>query len=348
MWNPEIYRDTDYGLEANERFEPQDDWEEDEYIPAAGDPFVMTVLGPIRPDEVGLALVGEHLQWRPPGESDRHARLDDPAAALLDLEAFFTVSGRTVVSATVAAAGRDIRALQWLAQHAPVHLVAASGFPGQAWIDGDAAATRAIGGIERDLTEGMDGTRAKPGLLVAGSSGSSISLAEGAAVARIGELHRQSGTPVMTVADGAAIVPLFEAALAAGIPAGRTIISHAGAIEPEEQLRLADAGAWLLFDGLGRDASVDVRLAKDVIRLSQAGRIERVLLSHGYDRRAWLTGYGGRPGLSYIVEQFAVMLLEEGMEALDVRRMLIDNAATALSNIASDSAVQQPSREGRS
>jgi hypothetical protein len=42
------------------------------------------------------------------------------------------------------------------------------------------------------------------------------------------------------------------------------------------------------------------------------------------------------------------MLLEEGMEALDVRRMLIDNAATALSNIASDSAVQQPSREGRS
>ncbi|MDQ4044809.1 MAG: hypothetical protein M3173_05105, partial [Chloroflexota bacterium] len=99
MWNPRNYRDSDYGLSDDERFEPFDA-NDDEFVPGEGEPFIQTVLGPIAPEDVGVALVREHLQWRP-------GRLTDVQAALTDLEAFFTASGRTIVSATARDAGRD-------------------------------------------------------------------------------------------------------------------------------------------------------------------------------------------------------------------------------------------------
>ena len=63
--------------------------------------------------------------------------------------------------------------------------------------------------------------------------------------------------------------------------------------------------------------------------------------------RSSLTGYQGRPGFPYVIEQFAVMLLEEGMEAHDVRKMLVDNAAAALATVAAASGSTQLHREGR-
>jgi len=60
MWNPDIYRDTDYGLEDDDTFEPVDDIEDD-FVPAEGEPYIQTVLGPIRL----IAAFIEHLQTRP-------------------------------------------------------------------------------------------------------------------------------------------------------------------------------------------------------------------------------------------------------------------------------------------
>ncbi|HYH13168.1 MAG TPA: hypothetical protein VD789_12495, partial [Thermomicrobiales bacterium] len=107
MWNPDTYRDTDYGLVDNDTFEPIDDVEED-FEPAEGEPYIQTVLGPIRLEEAGVALVHEHLQWDPPldAPADTDNRINDVHSTLLDLEAFFSVSGRTIVSATPAVAGR--------------------------------------------------------------------------------------------------------------------------------------------------------------------------------------------------------------------------------------------------
>jgi phosphotriesterase-related protein len=93
----------------------------------------------------------------------------------------------------------------------------------------------------------------------------------------------------------------------------------------------AGSGAFLAFDGIGRtDRDADALTAARIARLFADGCGDRILISHGYTRRSHLTGYGGRPGLPYVIEQFAVMLLEEGLGAPDVRRILVDNAARAI------------------
>ena len=55
MWNPDEFRDMDFGLAEDETFEPEDDLEED-FVPGENEPFIMTILGPIRLAEAGVTF----------------------------------------------------------------------------------------------------------------------------------------------------------------------------------------------------------------------------------------------------------------------------------------------------
>ena len=337
MWNPDIYRDADYGLDDDESFEPDDDIE-DAFRPEQGEPFVRTVLGPIRVGEVGVALVHEHLQWMPPNnhEADSDNRIDDVHATLLDLEAFFSVSGRTIVSATPTVAGRDAGGLLWLAQHAPVHVVAVSGFHTQHYLEqyyGDVAADRMADDLERDLTDGMDGTSALPGMMKIGTSENRITELERHAIELVGTAHGQHHLPVLTHTEhGTMGLEQIELLSRAGVDPSHVVVGHLDFALDDGYLRsIADTGAFVSFDQLGKPYfGPDQPKARRIASLIRDGYRDHILISHDFARRSLLTGYSGRPGLSYIVEQFAVMLLEEGVEALDVRSILVDNTARAM------------------
>lgn len=338
MWNPDEFRDMDFGLAEDETFEPEDDLEED-FVPGENEPFIMTILGPIRLDEAGVTLIHEHLQWAPPGGSDDpDQNLDDPMAALNDLGAFATVSGRTVVSATPPGSGRDARGLVWMAQRAPVHVIGATGA-----VSGDAAGVRDR--IAEDLEQGMDGTGARPGVFVVG--GEEASEAEKAAIEEFAARRKAHDLPVISLAPATRQREVIERLGRAGVPAGKVIVSGAGELAPGDIGPLLNEGAWLLFDGIGVSGEADQETARRIVQGASDGSIDRMLLSHGYRRRSSLTGYQGRPGFPYVIEQFAVMLLEEGMEAHDVRKMLVDNAAAALATVAAASGSTQLHREGR-
>ena len=69
MWDPQAYRDTDYGLEAIDSFEPEDFNQGDDVD--LSQPHIMTVLGPIEPDQLGVCQPWEHVL--------NDAGLDEPA-----------------------------------------------------------------------------------------------------------------------------------------------------------------------------------------------------------------------------------------------------------------------------
>ncbi len=322
MWNPETYRDTDYGLEPDEPFEPADDVE-DELVLAANEPYIQTVLGPIRPEEAGVTLVHEYLQHS--GEGRDTDRLDDVQAALLDLEAYFSASGRTIVSAATSSTGRDAGKLRWLARHAPVHIVAATGHVGAAEA-GRIMATR----IEGDVTSGMDGTTCRAGVLtVARHDVASPPARE--VIAMIADVHNAHGTPIFAESRNAATATAQVHALTARGVDPSSIVSVVGgaATDLSSARDLLEAGVFLVFGKLGHGD--DTAAAETIARLVDDGFRDQILLSHGYTSKSHLTGYGGRPGLPYVVEYFAVMLLEAGLGAQDVRSVLVDNAARALS-----------------
>lgn len=331
MWNPERYTDTDYGLAADEPFEPVEGGD-DNYTPEQGEPYIQTVLGPIAPDEAGIALVHEHLIATPrsAGADEDDNQLSDRRAALVDLETFFTVGGRTVVDATIASAGRSAETLAWLAARAPIHIVAAAGID----LREDAVGTDSLASLGKEMDEGLDGTCVKPGVLSMALGGEANAGRNRSSLARMAVHHQQFGLPVMlhaSVEDGTA--RCVSAVIEAGLSPERLIVGGLAGLADSSQLReLASLGTYLLFDGLGDDQrGADNHAATLVAGLVQSGYREKVLLSHSYARRPLLTGYEGRPGYGYIIEQFAIMLVEAGVSPEDVRVMLVENSASALS-----------------
>lgn len=331
MWKPESYRDTDYGLAEDESFEPVD-FETDDQEPEADKPYIQTVLGRISPDDAGLTLVHEHLFTEP---ADIHAglddhRLNDRSAALTDLETFFTVQGRTVVDATIASGGRSARGLQWLAQRAPVHIVASSGVD----LGHGSDSTSELEAMEREVREGLDGTQVRPGVLLIAVGDQFDPSRDGSVLSRIATISQRHGLPLMLDLPTDSSPAAYAAeVINAGMPADGLIAGNLGNGCDMAILReVAAFGTYLLFEGLGVDGSEqDEATAASVAELLQLGMQDRVLLSHGFKQRSRLTGYEGRPGLGYIVEQFAIMLLEAGVAAEDVRKMLVENTASALS-----------------
>ncbi|HYH13063.1 MAG TPA: hypothetical protein VD789_11965, partial [Thermomicrobiales bacterium] len=141
----------------------------------------------------------------------------------------------------------------------------------------------------------------------------------------------------------------LELLAAAGVEASRVVVSHLDFVEDDAYIRaVADTGAFVSFDQLGKPyCGPDQPKARRIAELVRSGYRDQILISHDFARRSLLTGYSGRPGLSYIVEQFAIMLLEEGLEALDVRAILVDNTARAMAVLPPDR-VSKARSEGRS
>ena len=337
VFQPVREREYDYGLDPGERYEPDDDLDEAPFD--LTQPHIMTVLGPIRPDEAGVTLTHEHIIARPPNYLDETRDpdliLDDPHAALAELEDLYSAGGRTVVDATTAAYGRDIRLLHWVAARAPVHLVAVTGN------HNDVIAGRHLAGKSADdvaaiciaeITEGIDGTDIRAGAIMAGTSFNQITPAEEIALRGAARAQTATGAAIVTHCDrGTMAREQLEILIAEGVDPTRVILCHQDFRLVEEHLiGLLDAGAWVSFDQVSKTTyAPDTERAAMIARLVQAGFGHRLLISGDLARRSYLRAHGGAPGLVYLVESFPLALMDAGLTAPDVRRLLVDNPADA-------------------
>jgi phosphotriesterase-related protein len=301
-------------------------------------PHVMTVLGPIEPGALGVTLVDERLTGAPPdGRDDRDLRLDDPHASLAELEDFYAAGGRAVVDGTAPDQGRDAAALRWIAARAPAHLIAVTG---RDLSRTDRPETYPIRSTETvsanlvsELTKGMGETDARAGAIAIGIAGDVLahaaeSLLRGAAGAR-----RGTGAPVLLRVPGGRLALDALAILAGeGIGAEATIVGGLRGRSDAGELRsLLGAGAFVAFDRVGREdgwpASDQAATIRDLVG---AGFGDQILLSAGLRRRSALRAYGGGPGWVGTLERFPLLLMEAGLDAPAVRRLLVDNPARAL------------------
>jgi hypothetical protein len=105
----------DFGLDPGESFEPEDAGEEEDFDLSR--PHVMTLLGPIDPDELGFTLFisGKvRTLWR-----------DDPGSAVADLEMAHYAGLRAVTMLLDRRDSDEEIGLLWIARRSPVHLVVA-------------------------------------------------------------------------------------------------------------------------------------------------------------------------------------------------------------------------------
>ncbi|MBK3643251.1 phosphotriesterase [Streptomyces sp. MBT33] len=293
---------------------------------------VRTVLGDVRPEELGVCDAHDHLFLRSarlPGQE-----LNDAAAARAELAAFRAVGGGTVVQWTPYGMGRRAADLPDLSRASGVHVVCATGLHQAAHYSAQLV-EELRGGLAEvfvaELTQGIGTSGVRAGLIkVAGgfhaldaharwtmTAAAEAHHATGAAVA----VHLELGTGALDVLD------LLCGRL--GVEPHRVILGHLNrSPDPVVQRQAAEAGAYLAFDGPSpAHHATDWRMPQAVRALAEAGFGHRLLLG-GDTVIAGARSVDGGPGMPYLLRRVRPRLaLELGEELMD--RVLTENPGRA-------------------
>jgi len=301
-------------------------------------PVVRTILGDIAPAEMGRTYAHEHLLWSVPPPYDSHdldLRLDSVEAAIRELTLFKTAGGHSLVEMTTPELRRAPREMRAISEATGVHIIAATGHHkglfSEAYTAGLSVDTIAAQMI-RDLTEGMDDTDIKAGVIKIGTGEGGPSESEVKVIRAAGIAHRETGAPVSTHTEaGAYALEQIRLLREAGAAPERMLIGHLDRrLDWDYHLQIARTGAYMGFDQISKEKYFPDRERITFIkRLIEAGYGRQILLSGDLARKSnWPSyGFGNGPGLTYILWCFVPRMLEAGISPQAVDDLLIHNPA---------------------
>lgn len=340
-------------------------------------PAVHTVLGLVSPAKLGAVLMHEHapvIDWSElfenPAAPLGSLRTQMLEAAEAQLEAFHRALPEVfrpgaIVECTPIRVGRYPDLLQDLARRTQVHIVACTGFWGEAMAPAHPWALELIRGrqgVERvaelyikEIREGMEDptgrwgerfTQVRAGIIKAATS-SYMRPVERRLHEAAAQASRETGCPITThTTDGGGLeqARLF---LERGVEPHKIIIGHQGHLDDRQQeeahalhRQLAEMGCYVQFDRVGQPQYGLEKIARQVRVLCEHGHARQVLFGH--DRVSYVYRRFAEPGrtfegwealeadLTVVPVKLAAVLRSAGIAAEDVRAMLVENPARAL------------------
>lgn len=299
---------------------------------------VMTVLGPIAPEQMGVTLSHDHLLVDGWGIRELYdAILDDEELAVREAARYKAAGGGTICDPTNVGLRRDPAALKRISERSGVHVVMGAGwyrervYPDYVLEElPDQLADRLVS----ELVDGVDGTGVKPGFVgEIGTERHHVTPAQERVFRAAGRAHRRTGVPIMTHTThwGELAIEQLDLLAEEGVPAGRVIISHLGDRPGiRHWLPIAERGAWLDVDNLafiGGYAPLSVR-ADNVAGLCAEGLAGQIMLSNDICELGQLAFYDGC-GYDNVIVNFLPMLRERGVSEQDIQTMTVANPAKA-------------------
>lgn len=293
---------------------------------------VRTVLGDIRPEELGVCDAHDHLFFgsaQLPGQE-----LRDRSAARAELAAFRAQGGTSVVQWTPYGLGRRAADLPLLARETGVHVVAATGLHQAAHYTGELLAEvrgKLAEVFVRELTSGIGTSGVRAGLIKVAGGFHALDAHARWTMTAAAEAHHATGAPIAVHLElGTAALDVLDLLCGElGVPAHRLILGHLNR-SPDfvVQREAAEAGAYLAFDGPSRaHHATDWRMPDAVRALADAGFGHRLLLG-GDTTTAAARSVNGGPGMPYLLRRVRPRLeLALGKDLVD--RVLTDNPGRA-------------------
>jgi predicted metal-dependent phosphotriesterase family hydrolase len=296
---------------------------------------IMTVTGPVAPDDVGFTLPHEHVYldlWSTDGATHVGQLADDDLLAA-ELGAFVEAGGSCLVDQTPGGAGRRPRALAAMSQRTGVKVVLGCGWYTEPFYPPrDDLARRSTAdvaeGLIAEIREGLDGTGIRPGLIgeIGASQGWVTPLEErvhrAAARAQVATglplathtLHHGAGREQMRIFDEEGVDP------------ARVSIGHCDTWPSLSYcLEVARWGGHVSIDNVGFQlGDHEARVRRLVLELVEAGFAGQVLLSQDVGQLTELASRGGR-GYAYLAQTFLPALVADGLDEDTVRVITVDN-----------------------
>lgn len=309
---------------------------------------VTTVTGEIEADQIGKALIHEHVFGALPGfELDARDNLDEDDAVKKSVAALRAVREfgvQTVVDATPLNWYRRPDLLKRISEESEVFIVASTGLYTEhmGWpfhiklLKEDELAE--IFTIE--LEKGMLHGSIRAGIIKLATGQEEVSKYERRAIVGAVMAQQTTGAGIITHTEGPSgglhQLDVFEEA---GADLGRVMIGHLdNSAETEYHAAIAKRGAFVGFDRIGhyRLMPHDKRLIS-VLAMIEAGYASQVLLSHDavvYSKGAWFVTEE-RPhwqeyGLTFIFRELLPKLEEHGVASQVLDSILVDNPRRVL------------------
>ena len=304
---------------------------------------IVTVLGPIQPEQLGVADAHDHLFLHSPALPGQD--FDDLDKAVEEVGAAARSGLRSIVEVTPIGLGRRPAKMRAVAGATGVHIVAATGYHRDAhyaeghWVRAapvELLAKRILADLQAGmhpddwLTEAAPDS-ARAGVIKAGASYQRISKLEERRLVAAAVGSRETGAPILVHTEiGTCGLEIIDLLIRERVKADRIILAHLDR-NPDFELHaeIATRGVTLEYDTPGRiKYRPDSQLIDLIEAMVRAGHGGAMMLGLDLGQRDYFRSYGGGPGLTYLMEKFAPRLLKRiGGDA--VRTILVDTPARA-------------------
>lgn len=287
---------------------------------------------------VCIEILGELRQ--DPFVNKHNITLDDEPLAIAELKAFVAEGGQTVVEPTCKGIGRNPLALRRIAQATGLNIVMGAGYylatshPAQvAAMSVDEIADE----IVREALEGVDGTDVRIGLIGEIGVSPDFTTEEEKSLRGAARAQVRTGLPLMVHLPGWFRLghKVLDIVAEEGADPRHTVLCHMNPSHEDftYQSELAARGAFIEYDMIGMDffyadqqvqCPSDEEAARAIVRLVEAGHLDRILLSHDVFLKMMLTRYGGN-GYAYVLRHFLPRLGRHGLDDTALDRMMRGN-----------------------
>lgn len=280
---------------------------------------VNTVLGEVDVSELGFTLVHEHCylgSWNnriaDPAWYDEKDGMEMITGVLRDARAHGVC---TVVDCTTQNMGRDVRILQEASEKTGVHIIAASGCMMDVanWAQ-QISVENLTGMIVREITEGVQGTGIRCGVIKCGIEPAMDKVTEKMLIA-CGRAQVMTGAPIMTHCRPAGLelgleqLDLFESE---GVDLSKVVIGH---YRNGDSLAYAEKifqrGANLAIDQMNFNGHQFAHNMERIPELIRRGYTEKLFLSHDavivYNHSPWRE-YDHRSYINYAPDSWSHMM----------------------------------------
>ncbi len=299
---------------------------------------VITVLGPIAPEELGITQTHEHLILDAYDHYGNYGFvIDDEDLVVEEVSEYSRLGGRTLVDVTLDEIGRNPGALARIAKASGLNVIM-----GCSWyrefaypeIVAEKNSNELAEILVREIEVGVGDTGIRAGLIgEIGTGRHFIKPAEERVFRASAIAQQKTGVAISTHTTRWGTLALEQIAMLRefGADMEKVIIGHLGdRIGVQHLLPVAAEGVYLEVDNIGyTDYQPEWVRADNVAALCKEGFSEKVLLSEDICLLSHLKYQGGK-GYGYLLETFVPMLRERGVSDEQIHQMLVENPARVL------------------
>jgi phosphotriesterase-related protein len=300
---------------------------------------LMTVSGPIKPNELGKTLIHEHFLVDFIGADkisyDRWSRGEVVKKVLPYLEEVKQYRVKTIFDCTPAYLGRDVELLKILTDKSGLHIVTNTGYygavdnkylPAHAWTEtAEQLSRRWI----TEFEEGIEGSTVKPGFIKIGVNPGTLSVLHKKIVKAAALTHLATGLTICSHTGAApAAFEQIQLLKEHGVDPSAFVWVHAQA-ENDKSLhqKAAAMSSWVSLDGIGWGDFENY--ADSIEKLKKAALLHRVLISHDagwYKPDEHLAEF---QGYTNIFTKLVPLLKSKGFSDIDIQQLLEKNPVDA-------------------